>query len=264
MNQIELDLNDLLKQKALELKIQSRTLNEIKHPTLKGSFREMILGNLIKPLLPATCGIYHGTVISSFSNAFRKKTEDDLLIVDRECLPPILYSERDGIFPIESVLAKIEVKSTLNHKNLKDAINGCLEFKKLKMNLKKYQDMDESNWPDNDTLQVIFAFASKIPNCYNYLKKVLNGMNAVEKPPLDCLCVVDKGMLSWGKRNVKESKRWLFCSPENGEHHEILAFLALLLETLPIIRQQRKDAMFGKYILCLKNENMKDAEVSSL
>lgn len=253
-------LNELLKPKAKALTLESEVLKGLKHAPLKGSFREMILSNLIGPFLPATCGIFHGTVISSFTEDIRKKSEDDLLIVDKECLPPILYSERDGIFPIESVIARIEVKSTLDGKNLRDALKGCREFKKLRMNLKSYQYKHKADRPPNDTFQAIFAFESKIKNEYKILTKVLSGMGAGEEPPLDCLCVVGKAMLSWGNKRDTEDKRWLVCCREKEEPDEILAFLALLLDKLPSLRQQRKEAIFGKYILCMKSDKMKNAE----
>jgi len=279
MGQIE--LNDLLVQKAVSLILESEALKMLKHGPLKGSFREMILGNLIKPLLPATCGIFHGTVISSIKeeddqtvkkpegDLLRKKMEDDLLIVDKECLPPILYSERDGIFPIESVLARIEVKSTLSKINLKDAINGCKQFrKKLKMNLRKYHDMYVSEPLDNDTFQAVFAFGSRIGTEYDVLMKILSDDEKKKEPPLDCLCVAKKGMLSWGRKSDSESKRWLVCGYDKKkpkekkpkEPEEILAFLALLLDKLSYIRQQRKEAMLGKYVFCLKSDKMVDAE----
>lgn len=268
MGQVE--LNDLLKQKAVTLILESKSLKRVKHEGLKGSFHEMILGNLIQPLLPATCGIFHGTVISSIkenhTEKSRKKTEDDLLIVDKECLPPILYSDRDGIFPIESVIARIEVKATLDYENLMDAISGCKQFREgLKMNLRKYQDIPVSKPLNNDTFQAVFAFHSTIGNEYDTLKRYLIGMKVNEEPPLDCLCVINKGMLSWGRKSETECNRWLFCGRDKKkpeEPDEILAFLALLLDKLPYIRQQRKDAMLGSYVLCLKSEKMKEAEES--
>ena len=107
----------------------------INHPGLKGTFRELLLRELLEPLIPHTCRLTRGTVVGY--NGTRKtlgkiRTEDDdILIVDGECLPPFFETGAEGIYPVESVLSRIEVKSTINRAEVHRAIEGACNFATL-------------------------------------------------------------------------------------------------------------------------------------
>ena len=249
-------LNDLLELQAKTALSASRILKNLKNTDLEGTFREEIVCNLIKPLLPMTCGLFHGTAISSISENSRRQ-EHDILLVDRECLPPFLYSERDGIFPIESILAKIEVKTTLNELGLEKSLKDADTFRSLIMNIEGYNTPNtESVSPGNNALQGIFAFQSNCKDEWARIKRILKDLQYWESPPIDFICVARNGLWAYLKNNLdNDERRWYFCKPKR-KHHELLSFLALLLDTLPIIRQTRKNASFGKYVLCLRKNMM--------
>lgn len=76
----------------------------------KGAFREFFVAGLIHPLLPHHFGVGSGVVVSS--NGMQSR-QSDIIIYDRRLLQPILLAGDRGIFPIDSVLAVIEVKSIL-------------------------------------------------------------------------------------------------------------------------------------------------------
>lgn len=76
----------------------------------KGAFREFFVSQLIRPFMPPHFGIGSGVVMDYYE---RQSRQSDVIIYDRRLLPPILLAGDRGIFPIDSVLAVIEVKSCL-------------------------------------------------------------------------------------------------------------------------------------------------------
>lgn len=76
----------------------------------KGAFREFFIAQLIRPFMPAHFGVGSGVVMGSNGQQSR---QSDVIIYDRRLLPPILLAGDRGIFPIDSVLRVIEVKSVL-------------------------------------------------------------------------------------------------------------------------------------------------------
>lgn len=76
----------------------------------KGGFREFFVAQLIRPLLPHHFGVGAGVVVAANG---AQSHQTDVLIYDRRGIPPIILAGDRGVFPIDSVLAAIEVKSRL-------------------------------------------------------------------------------------------------------------------------------------------------------
>lgn len=108
-----------------------------------GMFRERVVKNLIESILPKNYGISDGFIITAKNNI---STQCDLIIYNKDKTPLI----NDGIanfFPIESVIAIIEVKSVIHSKkDLKDIL------KKLSKN--KELDNDISSKINNENKQI--------------------------------------------------------------------------------------------------------------
>jgi hypothetical protein len=87
-----------------------RAATGVSHLGLRGEVREILVRDLFRPLLPADVGVGTGEIIS-YTNQTSSQT--DIILFDRRILPPVLFEDRLGLFPIESVLYAIEVKSKL-------------------------------------------------------------------------------------------------------------------------------------------------------
>lgn len=113
------------------------------HPGEFGMFRERVIKNLIETILPQKFGVSDGFIITGKNN---RSTQCDLIIYDKDKAPLI----NDGIanfYPVESVVAIIEVKSIIrSEKELKDIL------KKLSKN--KELDKDISSNIDNEENQI--------------------------------------------------------------------------------------------------------------
>ena len=83
----------------------------VDHPGMKGKIREIAVKNLFKPLLTKNIAIGSGKIVDH--RGIQSK-ETDVILYSNDIHPAILYSEHDdiGLFPVETCLYAIEVKST--------------------------------------------------------------------------------------------------------------------------------------------------------
>lgn len=88
------------------------------HPGEYGAYRERIVAQFIEPFLPGRLSVGTGFIVTPSGQI---STQCDVVVYDREHSPNI---EEMGqrFFPIESVVAVIEVKSKLNKKQLSEAL----------------------------------------------------------------------------------------------------------------------------------------------
>jgi hypothetical protein len=107
----------------------------VNHPGLKGRIREIVLSNLFRPILPLGMEIGNGKIIDYLDNQSR---ETDVIIYTRNILAPILYDEKTGMFPIESCIYAIEIKSKLTASEIKDSIAKGEDLRSLKYMVNKY------------------------------------------------------------------------------------------------------------------------------
>lgn len=100
--------------------IQSaRASSTLTHQGVKGTILEILIRDLFNPLLPSDIGVGSGQIIECKTGNLSPQT--DIILYDKSILPPILFDESNGIFPIESVLYAIEVKTTLTKRDVQQA-----------------------------------------------------------------------------------------------------------------------------------------------
>jgi hypothetical protein len=228
----------------------------LRNSAVIGRLREIVIQKLLGKLLPHTCRANTGMTVSSFGSK-NHSLQDDVLVVDTECLPPVLSFESSGVFPIESVLSRIEVKSRLTSEELAKTIRDCRRYRRLKMTDAPVTDGSRSRPIDNDALLGLFAFRSQLADPWQLFCRLTNSSSAPR--PLDFLCVVGKGFWHWGWSPSSNKERWRVCKSD-GKYSEVLAFLALLLDRLPALRQRRHTTTFSRYVVCLRSDKMKDAK----
>lgn len=93
----------------------ARALQKINHRGLKGQLRELVVRELLEPLLPPGCIIGTGEIVTAYGGT---SNQIDIVVADRRVLPPVLIRDA-GIFPIEACLLTVEIKSTLTAGELK-------------------------------------------------------------------------------------------------------------------------------------------------
>ena len=89
---------------------------------VKGTIREILVRDLFRPLLPSDLGVGTGQIATAKNEL---SPQQDVVIFDRRILPSVLFEETVGIFPVESVLATVEVKTTLTAAELRSAYDNA-------------------------------------------------------------------------------------------------------------------------------------------
>jgi hypothetical protein len=103
--------------------------SQLQHQGVKGRFRELLINNMLMPWLPpyVLCGT--GVVIAA-ENKIRQFTQDDIIVYDQSLVPPVLAATNhasEGVFLYNSVLMRIEVKSTLTRDDIRSFVAASLE-----------------------------------------------------------------------------------------------------------------------------------------
>jgi len=131
------------------------------HDGEKGAFREFFMAELIRPYIPEHFGVGSGVVVDAYG---RQSRQSDIIIHDHRLMPPILLTGARGIFPIDSVLAVIEVKSTLEARHYQTLVEAGRRFSPnadhnpngLRIGIPGTLDKSKATYP----LFAVFAYTS--------------------------------------------------------------------------------------------------------
>jgi hypothetical protein len=106
----------IFRARAIHALAEAQAAAHLSHPGVKGKVREILVADLLRPLLPADLGIGSGQIIEAKTGRLSK--EQDITLYDRSIVPPITFDVAHAIVPIEAVLYTIEVKSKLTKAEL--------------------------------------------------------------------------------------------------------------------------------------------------
>ncbi|MCP8317069.1 MAG: hypothetical protein H3Z51_09465, partial [archaeon] len=101
---------------------------EIPHLGERGASREEQVRKFLREKLPKRFSISNGEVVATTQEI---SLQQDIIIYDAFYCPLLYSSETSQIFPSESVIAAMEVKSNLNKVELEDCIKKIESVKKL-------------------------------------------------------------------------------------------------------------------------------------
>ncbi|EIF2259557.1 hypothetical protein LFR79_003608, partial [Vibrio cholerae] len=110
---------DFLRAKVQGALAEAKAASNLSHQGVKGTILEILISKLFRPLLPSDIGVGTGQIIENHTGKI--STQMDIVLYDKSILPPVLFDESTGIFPVEAVLYTIEVKTTLTKKDLRIA-----------------------------------------------------------------------------------------------------------------------------------------------
>lgn len=196
----------------------SKNESKLQHSGLKGRFRELLVDNILTPWLPpyAKCGT--GMIIATL-NQKRDYSQDDIIVYDESLVPPVLASNNapEGVFLYNSVLARIEVKSTLTRAYVREFVQSSLEVANLLVTVHKE---NTSNF--EGAYNLLFAFNSDSEGKNNEDFEVQRLAEVMKEEGVDILsgivsmiCVVGKGFWKIGldDKGNREWKRLNSSSP---------------------------------------------------
>jgi hypothetical protein len=156
------------------------------HPGLTGMIRELAASDLLQPILPIGFEIGTGKIVDRNGGS---SSQVDLVIYSRNALPPVMYSDRDGVYPIESTYFAFEIKSQSNASNIQDAMHKARQIAAL-----DYPGKAEHPPKTAPVVPVYFAFGSDLTgseNEFQRYKKYDTGWKV--DPVIRVICIPGQG-----------------------------------------------------------------------
>lgn len=211
----------------------------LNHSGLTGRIRELSASSVFGPLLPAGFEIGTGKVCDWNGNL---SGETDIVIYNKSILPPIMYSERDGVYPIEASFYSIEVKSKLTATEIQDAVRKGRTLIGLDYSRANPEDAKTNSSP---VVFVLFAYASDLADSgmtelQRYAKYDATWQN---DPVVKAICVIGKGYW-WHNR---ELSGWHF-NPPTESYDEVIDLVSGIGNTLAYSRMKNPRALLGEYL----------------
>jgi hypothetical protein len=203
---------DKIRADSLHLIHLSANEEKIQHTGLRGRLRELLIDNILTPWLPPYVLSGTGTIIEA-ENLPRESTQDDIILFDKTLAPPILGANntKEGVFLFNSVLARIEVKSTVTRGFMKDFASTSFELSKLKFTV-------GPNFNANyfGAFNLFFAFKSDADldnkNPDFELKRLVEVMNELGIVALSgivsMICIIGKGFWKIGLKADNQTRTW--------------------------------------------------------
>ena len=217
------------------------------HPVVVGTIRELLVKQMLVPMLPPEVRSGTGQLTNKDGVL---SPQIDVILYAPQILPPALYDDVNGFFPIEAALYTIEVKSTLTKAGITSSVQSARAIKKIPSLPAVTTTFDQAGLPRNVTkpmatsVQASFAFASDLKGDPSLeLKRYLAAEKEADsgKPALQAFCVVGRGywtLAHYGWKYVKAS----------DDLNEVMAFLSGVTNTLSQILQFKGRPQFGYYL----------------
>lgn len=222
---------------------EARAASSLKHQGVKGTVLEILIARLFRPLLPSDIGIGSGQIIDQMGG--NMSTQVDIILYDRSILPPALYDESTGIFPIEAVLYAIEVKTTLTAKDLTVAHDSATALRAFGYlpGLENYDGTDRHHSIQR-VRNVVFALGSDLSGnvlkeCQRY-EKIYKRKQ--QSPVLAALCVVGREYC-WD-----QGEHWIVY-PGTENYDEVLSFIGGVTNSYRGIARSRHYPKLGNYLI---------------
>ncbi len=224
--------------------VKAQNLSQLDHQGLKGRLREILAGEMISPILPPEVQIGTGKLVA-VNGAMSNQT--DIILYSRSILPPAVYNQSEGFFPVESCLYTIEVKSKLTVGEVRKAIQNaqsCFDLDHLPTRLINGGTVINAVTPR--AINIIFAFDTDLALGSSDMTRYLNQENAIVngRPAIQAMCVVGRGY--WAA-DQSQTNGWGFLKAD-GTHNEIMRLLTGIANTLPQIIAHKGKPVFGHYI----------------
>lgn len=114
---------------ARQLQVEATVFSRlVQHNGEMGRSNELALANLVTKLLPSTVDVGTGVIFDSLGN---RSAQTDLIIFDSARQPQMMAQSTQLLFPVETVLLAIEVKTTVNGEAVKDVGEKASSIRQL-------------------------------------------------------------------------------------------------------------------------------------
>jgi hypothetical protein len=100
----------------------AKEVGRIRHRGLAGQVREILVRDLLRPLVPHYMGFGTGKIVDHLGG---ESAQIDVVVYDKRMMPPLAYGlERDvGLFPVEACVYAVEVKTRATARAVREAMS---------------------------------------------------------------------------------------------------------------------------------------------
>ncbi|MDO9370680.1 MAG: hypothetical protein Q7T68_19115 [Sphingopyxis sp.] len=221
---------------------------EIDHSGMQGLVREIAAGQMFAKVIPPEIKIGTGKLVSCKGEM---SSQVDIILYSPSILPPLLHDEKNGLFPVESAIYVIEIKSRLTAYCLKDALSNAISVDSLPMVQSEHWQISLTDGKIVESLtrnairpiKALFAFGSDLSlagesELDRYRKY---DPEADKNPVINVICVIGRGY--W----YHHKDGWNFVS-FSSDYDEIMSFLGGVTNTIPQIIAGKGRPNFGNYL----------------
>lgn len=225
---------------------QSAAATELPHAGFRGRVREIFVRNLLTPFLSPNVGTCTGVVVDSEGGCSRQV---DVIVYDRNLIPSLMFTGEEGIVPIESVLATVEVKSRLTKDELVSAIRNAHSVKERRA---KYREVMMVTPEKNSPLCCLFAFNSdstpdkELSRLESAVSQVNNETDHKVYVPLSGVCVGNTSFTCCMKIENDQFPKPTF---ETLTMDAAIRFVVFLVDQIAILERQRSKMLISHYFL---------------
>jgi len=221
---------------------QGKIASNAGHPNLIGNPKEWFIRNFLMDHLPETVKIGQGEIINSRTVLKESRNQSDIVLY-RQDYPVISYSQDNNAFLYESVIATIEVKSTIDLKGFRKACKASINHKERKY----IQDFDPNRphrpvgniesliTPPLTTYVVAYDGPEKISTAAKWLPRVSMELDATPDKLVDLIVILGKGTI-WRLESFPpfEGMQNKWGAIGQQDKNLLILFLHLLFQISPI------------------------------
>ena len=236
---------------------RAKRLEKVQHKGLRGTYREIVMSEILSGVLPPDVKIGTGELVDHRGVPSKQV---DVLLYAPAVAPALLFDERQGTFPAESVLYTIEVKSKLTRAKLREAIENArsiltrdylpalhYDAGAISAGLERAEQTSPVEMNAIVPTICLFAFGSDLvgsPASEIERYSELDDVYDVDvRPSITQICVVGRGYWSYSG-----SKEWLYHPASEETFSEITAFVGGILNIIPKMLVVKGRVEYSKYI----------------
>jgi hypothetical protein len=216
------------------------TLSALEHKLTQGELKELFVSEVLNNFLPSQFDIGTGVIINHHG---WQSNQIDIVIYDNRVLPPFIKKHNIGVYPAESVLATIEVKTWLTKPELKKAEKSA---ERLHKEIYGSKGFTEANYPL--TKKKLKPFCGII----GFKKYGLSELLELKKGRaflkneikyIKLICLTEK--YSWARIFNPKTKKpiWNFKEADENTNEEIKRFIAILLDNIRTLSENRHQSL---------------------
>ena len=243
-NDVDNLYREFFRAKVISAIAHAKAVANLRHQGVKGQVLEILIGQLFVPLLPSDVGVGSGHILCSYTG--RQSRQIDIILYNKAILPPLLLDGTLGVFPIESVLYTIEVKTKLTARELRSAHRSAEELDK-KFGYRPGQKDPDGNIRNHQIEKlrsVVFALNSDLTGTTATEAERYKRFYGDSLPWLRAICVAGKEYWFDG------GERWVgYKSDSNGAYDEVLAFIGGVCNTYRDVAESRGTPLLGSYLV---------------